>query len=482
MNTTTVIRHFLGAFLLFGTMVWGAASGTLSVRAADDQTPILKRELYSIVKNAKIDEKTKVGVYIKVLENGRVVFSSDGNTPLVPASNLKIMTTAAALSMLGPNYRLKTELRGPLPNSNGQIEGNLYLRGDGDPTTTPPYDQPCTSPYSKFIANLKAAQVREITGDLVADDSAFDRNFLPEGWLEHYRLDAFSAPVGGLSLNGNLIEVVVSPLGCYLEPACSTMSIESQYSNSYDTAVERPKGSNIVKVLGGTPSGEIRRQICVENPPLFSIGVFKKLLDKENIVVRGKVRLIEPSGEAALVNNLPRYGLHLSLPISTIIQETNHESDNLFAEHLYRSIGQLTSGQGSAESGMQACRQFLEANNINSSGLKMVDGCGLSAKNRISPNQLASVLDAMDRSYYRSWYKESLPHSGRGTLRGRLGDVELRAKTGTLDHDSSLTGYIITAAGQELVFSVIVNDAPIWIAVDTQNKIAQTLGSWDRRL
>ncbi|MGM9998709.1 MAG: D-alanyl-D-alanine carboxypeptidase/D-alanyl-D-alanine-endopeptidase [Candidatus Bruticola sp.] len=479
---TTVIRRFLGAVLLLGAVTYGAVSGTMSVRAADDQTPILKRELYSIVQNAKIDDKTKVGVYIQVLENGRVVFSSDGNTPLVPASNLKVLTTAASLSVLGPNYRLKTELRGPLPNSNGQIEGNLYLRGGGDPTTTPPYDQPCTSPYSKFIASLKAAKVREIHGDLVADDSIFDRNFLPEGWLEHYRLDAFSAPVGGLSLNGNLVEAVISPLGCSLEPSCSTMSIQTQYGDGYDTAIERPKGSNIVKVLGSAPSGEIRRQICVENPPLFSIGVFKKLLNKENITVRGNVRLIDQAGEAALVDQLPRYGLHLSLPISTIIQEINHESDNLFAEHLYRYIGQLVSGQGCAASGMQACRQYLESNNINSNGLKMVDGCGLSTQNRISPNQLASVLDAMDRSYYRSWYKESLPHSGRGTLRGRLGDLELRAKTGTLDHDSALTGYIITAAGQELIFSVIVNDAPIWIAVDTQNKVVQALGNWNKRI
>ena len=481
MNITKLKRFFGVAFCL-GAISLGISTLSTSVMATDDQTPILKRTLLSIVQNAKIDEKTKVGVYVKVLENGKVVFSSDGNTPLVPASNLKVLTTATSLSMLGPNYRLKTELCGPLPNGNGQIEGNLYLRGSGDPTTTPPYDQPCTAPYSEFIKNLKAANVREITGDLVADDSVFDRQHLPQGWLDHYRLDSFAAPVGGLSLNGNLIEAIVSPLGCSLDPDCSTMSIETKYEGGYDTAVERPKGSNVVQVLGSAPGGEVRRQICVEDPPLFSIGVFKRMLDKENIIVRGKVRLINPAGEAAFASTLPRYGIHFSLPISTIIQEINHESDNLFAEHLYRYVGQMTSGQGSAASGMQACKNFLQYNHINTTNLKMVDGCGLSPDNRISPNQLANVLDAMDRSYYRSWYKESLPHSGRGTLRGRLGGVEVRAKTGTLDHDSSLTGYVITAAGQELIFSVIVNDAPIWTAVDTQNNVVQTLSAWGTRL
>ncbi len=460
----------------------GIKFNAVQAQTSADSVAILKSDLLAIAKEAKITDKTKVGVYVRVLDNGRVVFSQGGNTPLVPCSNMKILTTAAALSRLGPNYRLKTELRGALPNSNGQLEGNLYLRGGGDPTTSPPYDQPCTAPYSEFIKQLKAAGVREITGDLVADDSIFDRNYLPQGWLEHYRLDSFSAPVAGLSLNGNMIEAVVSPLGCSLEPACSTMSIAPKYDDTCDTAIQRPKGSNVVKVVGCAPGSEIRRQICVEDPPLFCIGVFKKLLDKEGISVRGKVRLIEAAGEAGQVGKLHLYGVHFSLPVSEIIKEINHESDNLFAEHLFRYIGFLAGGQGSAENGMQACLDFLNENNIGSKNLKMVDGCGLSGLDRISPSQLAGVLDAMDRSCYRSWYVESLPHSGRGTLRGRLGGVEVRAKTGTLDHDSSLSGYVQTAAGQRLVFSVIVNDAPIWTAVDAQNRIVQTLGAWNEKI
>ena len=206
------------------------------------------------------------------------------------------------------------------------------------------------------------------------------------------------------------------------------------------------------------------------------------MLDKAGIKVTGKVRLIEQVGEPAGVSRLHLYGEHLSVPVSEIIHEINHESDNMFAEHLFRMAGQITDGKGTAASGMRACMNFMKSNRINTKNIYMADGCGLSPKDRISPQQLVSVLDAMDCSYYRTWFKHSLPHSGRGTLRGRLAGIEVRAKTGTLAEDSSLSGYVKTAAGQELAFSIIVNGAPVWSAVDVQNSIVQTMSAWDQQL
>ena len=467
------IKMAVGALVLGGLATWGSVAAQVS----EDPALALKDNLAAIVAHAENqgDMETKVGVYVKVLENGRVLFSSDGLTPMIPASNLKVVSTATALSLLGPNYRLTTELRGSLPDARGVVAGNLYLRGGGDPTITPPYNQPATQPLSRFIEELKKAGVREIAGDLVADDSIFDRHYLPDGWKEHYRLDAFSAPVAGLSLNGNMVEAILQGGGASLEPATSTVTIRTNYDNSGTTTIQRPRGQNDLLATGYPPAGEIRRQICVEDPPLFTIGAFKELLDQAQIKVRGQVRLVDTQGEAARVGDLHLYAVHFSLPLAEIIREANHESDNLFTEHLFKLAGQVNYGQGTAQTGFQACLDFFEANDLDSQDLHMVDGCGLSTLNRISPSQLVNVLDAMDRSYYRSWFKESLPHAGRGTLWGRLGGCEVRAKTGTLDHDSALSGYVLTASGQELAFSVIVNDAPIWLAVETQDKIVQTL-------
>ena len=450
------------------------------VDASYDQAQQLKQQLSAIVKNAKTNPDTLIGVCVKVPESGRIVFSSDGNTPLVPASNLKILTTAASLNLLGPNYRLKTELRGNLPDQSGEIQGNLYLRGNGDPTTTPPYDTPCTRPYEKFIKRLKEAGVTSIAGDLVADDSAFDREYLPKGWKDSYRLDSFAAPVSSLSLNGNLIEVSVVDGQCAFNPPCTTMGVKLS-DDGGAPVMERPKGSNIITVKGAN-NGNIRNQICVESPPLFAAGVFKSLLNQAGIKVKGQTRLIAKNGEAASVEGLHLYASHYSLPVSEIIREINHESDNLFAEHLYKVIGQISHGRGSADTGFKACQTFMASRNIDPENLYMVDGCGLSPDNRITPHQLVEVLDTMQRSYYRRWFKDSLPHSGKGTLRGRLGGIDVRAKTGTLAHDSSLTGYVITQAGQELEFSILCNNTEIWNAVNTQNQIVQTLSACTEKL
>ncbi|MBQ7528855.1 D-alanyl-D-alanine carboxypeptidase/D-alanyl-D-alanine-endopeptidase [bacterium] len=462
------------------TLYLSYTSSNFHTLATDDSINSLKIRLGSIASEAQNIEKTKVSIYVESLDNGRIIFSQDGGQAMVPASNLKIVTTATALSMLGPYYRLRTELRAPSPDEYGVIKGNLYLRGGGDPTTTPPYDDPNTAPYKYFIDKLKEAGVNTIEGDLVADDSAFNREFLPQGWKDEYRLDAYSAPVGGLSFNGNMVEIVLEPGSAKFNPPCPTMGIK--FINSDENPhVERPKGSNTVEVHG-TYTSNVRNQLCVEDPPLFAIGVFKELLDRNHITVKGKVRLVSSGGEAATVESLRLYATHYSPPVSEIVHEINHESDNLFAEHLYKTVGRLTAGQGTAQSGFQACKEFMSANNINWQGINMVDGSGLSPLDRISPRQLVSILRTMDRSIYRSWYKESLPHSGRGTLRGRLGGVDVRAKTGTLANDSSLSGYVMTAAGQELAFSIILNDTTIWNAVNTQNRIVQTLSSWPDRL
>lgn len=466
--------------ILLALSITTAAS--LTTQASADASS-LKQQLASIVQASQTDEKICSAVYVKLLSNGRVLYSKNGNKPMIPASNLKVATTAAALDKFGPNYRFTTEVRAAKPDANGVVKSNLYLRGNGDPTITPPYCQPASIVFAKFVDKLKAAGVKTIDGDIVADDSAFDRQFFPQGWLEHYRYDSYSAPVSALSFNGNLVEVIVGSNGCvaFNPPSCTLRAVTNFTSGPLDISTGRSAG--VVNIGGGIPGDTQRCQITVDNPPFFAVGCLANLLHRRGINCTGKIRLIKEVGEPAEVNRLHLYAAHKSERMADIIYELNHESDNLFAEHLFRALGVSKSGKGTAKSGMAACSDFMRQHDINTAGLKMVDGCGLSRLNRIAPSQLVGVLEAMQRSPYKKIYKDSLPPSGRGTLRGRLGGIKVRAKTGTLANDTSLTGYVVTAAGQEVVFSIMYNNVyGVWTGVDAQNKIVETLAAWPEKL
>lgn len=441
----------------------------------------LKQNLAAITQQNPAFADAKCAVYIKTADTGRVIYSYNGQTPMIPASNMKIATTSAALCRLGPSFRFRTDLRGPKPDSSGIVKGNVYLRGTGDPTITPPYIQ--TDEFlNKFAKQMKKAGVRCIEGDLVADDSAFDRRFLPDGWMEHYRLDIYSAPVSALSFNGNLIEVIVNGSNIRLEPPCSAIKIDDRTNLGGGLSINRERGSNTI-VVTGQCVGEERRAVPVENPPMFMIGSFYEVLRANGIECRGKVRSINQMGEPAVVDSLYRYAMHESPPLYEIINEINRHSDNLFAEHVFRAIGANLSGRGTPASGEAAVKSFMLQNNINAKGLKMVDGCGLSRLDRITPCQIVGCLEAMSHHAYGKYFKDSLPVPGRGTLCGRLGGIKVAAKTGTLANDSSLSGYVTTAAGQTLLFSLLFNDIDYTgLAVDTQDQIVEMLANVSEKL
>lgn len=461
--------------LLIAILVAGTG---LALTPSKGHSDALKQQIAAIIRGNGALQNSKCGVLVKVPASGRILYSYHGQTPMIPASNQKVMTTATALDTLGPLYSFTTELVGHNPNKQGVIKGAVYLRGNGDPVITPPYEQPATAPFSRFIQVLKSRGVKVIDGDIVADDSAFDRRYLPQGWLERYQLDAYAAPVSALSFNGNLVEVIVGPSGIRLDPSCA-IPIDDQRDGRGPLAIMRKPGKDTIIVQGQTPASDVRRQITVNNPPLFAASTFRYMLLANGIKHNGKVRLINTFSESALASKLPVYAVHRSVTLNEIVKEINHESDNLLAEHIFRASGAQITGKGTAKAGFQAVQKFLSDNGVAITGLKMVDGCGLSRLNRVSPAQLVGTLEAMNRHPYGHYYKASLPVSGKGTLRSRLGGVTVQAKTGTLANDSSLTGYVTTAAGQELVFSLIFNDVPtIWAAVETQDKIVRLLSTW----
>ena len=414
------------------------------------------------------------GAYIKVLDSERVLYSCHGSVPLAPASNLKILTTATAFAMLGPDFRFSTEVWGVPVNAQGIVAGDIYLRGNGDPTNTPPYWETGKTMYEQIANQLWEQGVREITGDVVGDDSCFDREYYPQGWADHYHLDSYSAPVAGLSLNGNLVDVRVTDSGASTYPDNDYFLVSFDSSGASNTAVERERGSREIKVRG--PLSTVNRAITVDNPPMFAASAFAKVLQQRGIKIDGTVRLIRSIGEPASVATKFCYAKIESPSLKEIITEINQQSDNYLAEHVFKTIGLHYAGQGSAATGQAAIEHFMAQNGIDTEGLKLVDGCGLSELNRVTPAQLVDTLIAIANTPLGQVFEDSLASNEHGTLRYRIPGADVHAKTGTLERFTALSGYVPNAQGQKIAFSLVFNNMDdISVGIDIQNKIVTLL-------
>lgn len=443
----------------------------------------LKQRIYQIIRNSPASQRGNVGVYVQVLKTGRVVYSENALKPMIPASNLKVVTTAAAFDLLGPDYRYVTELRGGDPDAQGVLHGDLYLKGSGDPTMGFPYVSP-TAPWKFFAKHLKEKGIRQVEGDLVGDDSAFDREYLGRGWFDRYLLDSYAAPISALSLNSNVVELTITSQGVRLDPPSSCFQLSKKYSDGgYEECwITRERDSEVTAVKGSVPSGSvIKRTVTVPNPGLFTLGSLATTLKSNGVSLKGRTRLIDLGGEVARCRSAPLIAQYKSPRLKDIAAQVNKESDNVFAGHVFKTLGERTRGQGTAQNAEAAVRDFLKKHGVDGEGLVMVDGSGLSTQDRITPRQLVGVMEIMWRHAHGQAFVDSLPTGGEGTLTSRLGGMVLRAKTGTLDEHSALTGYLVSSYGQTLGFSILVNNVEqTWLGVELEDKILHTLAAWDQ--
>ena len=439
-----------------------------------------------MIKNYETAHGGKVGVSALVFKTGKVAYSYHGTTPMAPASNLKLVTTAVALDRLGPDYRFETRLYGPSTQKGGVATGDLVIKGSGDPSFYAPYCSSPMEPLQEFARAVKNAGIAKVTGNLVIDDSDFDRKFISDTHLERYRLEAYAAPVGGLSLNRNVVTLNVSLDGISTDPSTGSLELVNKVTaGGYDQVwVERPRGTDRIIVQGVVrPGSTVSTTLTIHDPVRFTGSAFFRALGKAGIQMGGKW-LTVAEGKPASLSGKVMLARHRSPTIKELIRQTNVESDNVLAEHIFRRLGASAVGFGSAKNSEAVVRDFFAKNGIDGRGLKMFDGCGLSESDRISPFQLVRVLYAMwghGNTKLAQMYIDSLPAPGEGTLESRLGGALVRAKTGTLNNHTGLTGYVVTAYGQTVGFSVLVNNVQeTWPAVELQDKIVSLLSGWNQ--
>ncbi len=403
------------------------------------------------------------GIYALDLQTGRVVYSRNGDKNLIPASNLKLFTTATALDALGPDYRYVTRLYfDGAATSDGTLRGDLILRGSGDPTFGSRNDADPADPLDTWARQLREAGVRRIEGRLLGDDDVFEDNPYAEGWdVWHVATEDYAPGSGGLTYADNLVQLRINGTAVSAEPAGYAQvrnQIGARRGGGYGPfRVERALGTNTI-TLSGSVSQRYRGtlHVPIENPTRFTLHAFSEALAAEGITVDAALIDVDDLDRAPSYEGKQPLLVHVSPPLREIVTAINRRSDNLYAEQLFRTFA----GDGSTRGGARRVLAFLEAAGVETNGLSIRDGSGLSRKNLNTPQALAGLLSRMHTHPAARAFYASLPEGGGAgsTLRNRLRGVPVRGKTGSLEYVRALSGYVTAPNGHPLAFCVIANN------------------------
>jgi serine-type D-Ala-D-Ala carboxypeptidase/endopeptidase (penicillin-binding protein 4) len=465
-------------------------------------------------------------VKVVSLDTGATLFEENAGKLLVPASNMKIYTVAAALDRLGPDFRFVTSVYSTeRPDERGRLKGDLVIYGRGDPSFATRFAG--EGDYFKGVEELAgrvaAAGVTRIEGDIVGDESYFDGPALGYGWEWDDLAWYYGAPVSALSVNDNAVDLSVRPGaregaaaivtagpsflgfpvvagGANVDAASATraggaspLSIINRATTSprgarREITIDRALGQEVVEVTGTIPADDPGQTVSVTTPrpALMFAAMLRAALERRGVQTKGRTLTLDararelqrrPFDAAALVELARRE----SPPFREIAAHTMKPSQNLYTELILRTLGRQSPApppepgqppgrpRTSAQLGHAVVRQFLrEAGVAGVERLSLVDGSGLARQNLITAEATVQLLAHMSRHRHFQVWLDAQPVAGvdgtlRGRLRGTMAAGNLRAKTGTISNVSALSGYVTTAAGERLAFSIIVNhytDAP----------------------
>lgn len=441
------------------------------------------------------------GVCVQSLETGEFLYRRNENKLLMPASNLKLVTTASALQLLGAGYKFRTEIGYSGKIEGSSLKGDLVVKGFGDPTISGRYTKDDVLKYfNDWADSLLNFGIEEITGNIIGDDNAFDDVGLGNGWSWDYESYWYSAPSGALSLNDNCVDIIVTPAKRG-DKADIKIIPDNKYSvivnrvitvpfdSSAGIEIYRERGTNVITVSGkiretGKP---VKLFATVNNPTQYFVVVLKDVLREKGINVRGFAIDIDDQQSDA-ESDFRLLFTHESPALTEIIKVINKNSQNFFAEQLLKAIAYERTGLGTSSDGIRQIKQISPRMGINSDNFTMADGSGLSRLNLVSAQQLVSLLRYMYQSDNFNDFYNSLPIAGKdGTLADRMRKSaafeKIRAKTGYIGGVRSLSGYAMTADGETVAFSMIVNNftVPLVLAENLQDMICLRLSTLRRK-
>lgn len=518
------------------------AAKTAAADKKADPKKDLTRKINAILEQPPLD-RAHWGIDMVDLETGKTLFLQNAEQLFLPASNAKLFTTAAALAIAGPEYRFRTtvEAEGRI-DSHGRLPGDLAIIGRGDPNISGralPYALKTqrTPPHTQILEEMADQVARSglkmVDGDLIGDDTYYAFERYAEGWAVDDLQWVDGAPVSALTFNDNVVFVNIQPGDLPGDKALITVEPETGYyelDNRVVTSaagatkrigIHRDPGSKKIVLWGSLPAGDagMKEPLAIEDPAEFVAQLFRTLLERRGITIRGKARARHGEGAQFFDPipppvNLPAPGMdnpanrpagtpemagavaqpgatqsehslpatpaqrapevesqsankvlaeHFSTPLLDDIRVTNKTSQNLHAELALRLAGKLRGSGGSFEGGREAVKQFLLQAGLKEDEFVFLDGSGLSRRDLVTPAATVQLLIYAARQPWGPAFEESLPVSGvDGSLADRFQNTPasglVHAKTGSLSHVNALSGYGQTQKGRRFVFSIFCNN------------------------
>jgi D-alanyl-D-alanine carboxypeptidase/D-alanyl-D-alanine-endopeptidase (penicillin-binding protein 4) len=426
------------------------------------------------------------GLLIADGSTGQVLFELNADKYFVPASNMKLFSTALALAKLGPDYRFRTTIETLAAPIEGKIEGPLYLVGRGDPNLSNrkfPYElkEEFVGPSEQVIAEMAdaiaAKGIKEISGDIVGDDSYFPRERYPNGWEIDDMVWEYGAAISAIVVDDNTVQLTLTPgenaadrVDAVVTPSAPEFTVDNQVVTSAagvkpDLTLKREPGANVVTVLGTLPAKSNPRKLtlAIQEPALHAAAMLKRLLQDRGIKVDGGVRELTlppgpPAGESRVT-----LAEHLSIPLGQSVKLVNKISQNLHTESLLRTAARQNGVWTTPEDLANFAASFYAMAGIPADDVVQMDGSGLSRHDLVTPRALVALLLYAEKQPWFGAYFDSLPVAGiDGTLEDRMKNTaavgRLHAKSGSVEHVRTRSGYADLSNGRRLVFSFLSNN------------------------
>lgn len=464
-----MFKRFFIIFLLNLTMVFAQNRQNLN-------------ELFATHQTSKTLAYAQWALYAEYVDSDKIILDKNSNMSLAPASGLKLFTTAAALELLGENFRFETKLyySGAI-DKNGVLNGNLYIRGGGDPTLGSDKVNGSLNLeelMQSWVNVVSNAGIREINGAIIADDQLFDSVPVPGNWLWIDLGNYYGAGVSALTIHDNLYHLYFKPgykkgmpaQVLRTEPEIEGLSFDNRMrtgtvhsgDNGY---IFRAPNSYVATLRGTIPTGvkEFSIKGSLPQPALFVARYFKNYLSINGISVSKPAVLMKSEGE---YNKWRPIHTTYSPKLSDIIYVLNKRSVNLYAEQLLRYLAVKKSGVGNLDKGLKAIQTFLTENKIDLSGLHLEDGSGLSPNNLITAKMMTQLLKVMKtKKSFKVFYNSLALAGDKDDLgyfkkfgRNTIIEKKCRIKSGLIQGVRSHSGYLTAKSGKLIAFSFIANN------------------------
>jgi D-alanyl-D-alanine carboxypeptidase/D-alanyl-D-alanine-endopeptidase (penicillin-binding protein 4) len=478
-----------------GAVLWGTAPQAL---AGEIERSAVAKQLDQLF-DAPAWHNAQWGVQVVDLDTSEVLYQRQAEKAFIPASNLKLYTTAAALKTLGANYRYETKIYVNGPVKNGVLRGDVVVVGSGDPSISGRYnpDLPTTAILTQWSKAVRDAGIRRIEGAIIGDDDCFDDRPRAGTWQLDYYQEWYAAESSGLAMNENCWDVTILPGRAVGAPARVTPALATRYvtfkneivttapgnapTEDLDIEIQRPLDGNDVTLRGFIPVNHAPYKLwgSVHNGTLWTVTLFRDELERQGVRVRDGARDVDEFKDKEKRLRRSAWRLihtHVSPPMWQLLAIVNKPSQNFYADQFLKTIGYVKYHEGSFQAGERVVREMLTAARVDTTSLRMLDGSGLSRQDLVEPRMTVGLLAFMAWQPEGRVYYESLPIAGvDGTLRKRMKGTpaqgHVHAKTGYIGRVRCLSGYATTREKHRLAFSMMVNNytAETALANDTQD-------------